>query len=87
MLLLIDAPVKQLQDYADLNDMMTMRSQKLLTKATRNEALDPEDYPDIHKMAILADVVPTHVSTTPFVRSSVKKHREIPNSKSNTRRS
>jgi hypothetical protein len=58
VLLLIDAPVKQLQDYADLNDMMTMRSQEPGSKAPTAEGLNPEDYPDIHKMAILADVAP-----------------------------
>lgn len=41
-----------------MNDMMTMRSQEPLTKATRNDGLDPEGYRDIHKMAILADVAP-----------------------------
>jgi len=36
-----------------------MRSQKPPTKAaTKSEGVNPEDYPNIHKMAILADVAP-----------------------------
>lgn len=33
------------------------------------EGIDPEDYPDIDKMRILADVAPTHASTRSTHRS------------------
>ena len=51
-------PVKQLQDYADLHYFMSMCVHEPLSKARTDRRVNPEDYPSIHKMAILADVAP-----------------------------
>lgn len=48
--------------------------------------VNPEDYPDIHKMAILADVAPYSREYHTYRRRSANRPREIPNSRSSTRR-
>jgi hypothetical protein len=51
------------------------------------EGLDPEDYPDIHKLRILADVARIHANTTPTGRSLPLRPGTTPPCRSNWTRS